>query len=127
MPAPVPPSAETALLAELLSRAQELARQARAENTLRAYRSDWRDFAGWCRDRSFPSCPASPHAVALYLTALSRTHKVSTLTRRLSALSQAHQTAGFPSPTEETPVRLLMAGIRRSLGTAAAAKRPVLV
>ena len=68
-----------------------------------------------------------PETVALYLTALSRTHKVSTLTRRLSAISQAHQTAGLASPTEESSVRLVMAGIRRSLGTAATAKRPVLV
>lgn len=127
LPAPVPPPEEAALLAELLSRAQDFAREARAENTLRAYRSDWRDFEGWCRDRSFISCPASPETVALYLTALSRTHKVSTLTRRMSAISQAHQTAGHPSPTEESPVRLVMAGIRRSLGTAAGAKRPVLV
>ncbi len=127
LPAPVPQSEETVLLAELLSRAQEFAREARAENTLRAYRSDWRDFEGWCRDRSFLACPASPETVALYLTALSRTRKASTLTRRISAISQAHQTARFQSPTEESPVRLVMAGIRRSLGTAATAKRPVLV
>lgn len=123
----VPPPEEAALLAELLSRAQDFAREARAENTLRAYRSDWRDFEGWCRARNFLSCPASSETVALYLTALSRSHKVSTLTRRISAISQAHQTAGFPSPTEESSVRLVMAGIRRSLGTSAEAKRPVLV
>ena len=127
LPAPVIPSEETVLLAELLSRAQEFAREARAENTLRAYRSDWKDFEGWCRDHNFVCRPASPETVALYLTALSRSRKVSTLTRRISAISQAHQTAGHPSPTEESPVRLVMAGIRRSLGTAAAAKRPVLV
>ena len=120
-------SAEAALLAELCGQAREFAAQARAENTLRAYRSDWRDFEGWCRCRNFSACPAAPETVVLYLTALSRTHKVSTLTRRLSAISQAHQTAGLTSPTEESSVRLVMAGIRRSFGTAATAKRPVLV
>lgn len=124
---PVPQSEEATHLAELLARAQEFARRARAENTLRAYRSDWRDYEAWCRDRNFVSCPASPQTVALYLADLSKTHKVSTLTRRISAISQAHQTAGFPSPTEESPVRVVMAGIRRSLGTAAQGKRPVLV
>lgn len=127
LPAPVPQSEETRHLAELLGCAQEFAREARAENTLRAYRSDWKDFESWCHDRNFAACPASPQTVALYLTALSRTHKVSTLTRRVSAISQAHQTAGCPSPTEDSPVRLVMAGIRRCLGTAAEAKRPVLV
>jgi site-specific recombinase XerD len=123
----VPRSEETIRLAELVERAREFARGARAENTLRAYRSDWRDFEGWCRERNFVSCPALAQTVALYLTALSLGHKVATLTRRISAISQAHQTAGFPSPTEESSVRLVMAGIRRSLGTAARAKRPVLV
>jgi integrase len=127
LPATVSQSEDTARLAELVERAQEFARGARAENTLRAYRSDWRDFENWCRERNLVSCPASPHTVALYLTALSGIHKVSTLTRRLSAISQAHQTAGYPSPTEESPLRLVMAGIRRSLGTAAEAKRPLLV
>ena len=126
LPATIPQSEETRL-AELLTQAQDFAKGARAENTLRAYRSDWRDFENWCRERNLVSCPASPQTVALYLTALSRTHKVSTLTRRISAISQAHQTAGFASPTEESPVRLVMAGIRRSLGTAAEAKRPLLV
>ena len=118
---------ESALLAELLGQAQDFANRARADNTLRAYRSDWRDFEAWCRDRDFSACPASPETVALYLTALSSTHKVSTLTRRLSAISQAHRTAGLPSPAEQAPVRLVMAGIRRTRGTAATAKRPVLV
>ena len=127
LPAPVPQSEETARLAELVAHAQHFATQARAANTLRAYLSDWRDFEAWCRERNFSSCPAAPQTVALYVTALSQTHKVSTLTRRLSAISQAHQTSGLPSPTEESPVRLVMSGIRRTLGTAAEAKRPVLV
>lgn len=127
LPALVPQSEETSHLAELVARAQEFAKEARAENTLRAYRSDWRDFESWCRGRQFLSCPALPQTVALYLTSLSKTHKVSTLMRRISAISQAHQMAGLTSPTEESPVRLVMAGIRRKLGTAADAKRPVLV
>ena len=118
---------ESTLLAELIGQAQDFATRARAENTLRAYRSDWRNFEAWCQVRQFPACPAASETVALYLTALSRTHKVSTLTRRLSAISQAHRTAGLASPAEQAPVRQVMAGIRRTLGTAATVKRPVLV
>ena len=126
-PSPVLESEATSQLNELFDQAQQFATRARAGNTLRAYRSDWRDFEAWCRGRNFSTCPAAPETVVLYLTVLSGTHKVSTLTRRLSAISQAHQTAGLASPTEESSVRLVMAGIRRSLGTAATAKRPVLV
>ena len=36
----VPPSA--------LDQAREFARRSKAENTLRGYRADWRDFCSWC-------------------------------------------------------------------------------
>ena len=122
--APLP---DPAALASLVGQAEEFLLYARAENTHRAYRSDWNHFQLWCAQRNVLACPALPQTLALYLTALSGTHKVSTLTRRLSAISQAHQSAGVSSPTEDTGVRLLMAGIRRRLCTATSAKRPLLV
>ena len=94
LPPPVLESEATAQINALFDQAQQFATRARAGNTLRAYRSDWRDFEAWCRGRNFSACPAASETVVLYLTALSRTHKVSTLTRRMSAISQAHQTAG---------------------------------
>jgi integrase len=51
--------------------------------------------------------------------------KPSTLTRRLSAISQAHQLAGLESPTHDMKVRTLMAGIRRAKGMAPSAKHPL--
>ena len=71
--------------------------------------------------------PALPETVALYLTTLAEWHKASTLTRRISAISQAHQAAGFDSPTQAPVVRQLMKGIRRTLGTAQTGKSPVKV
>ena len=65
--------------------------------------------------------------MALYLTTLSERPKVSTLTRRISAISQAHQVAGFDPPTQAPVVRQLMKGIRRTLGTAQTGKSPVKV
>jgi len=65
--------------------------------------------------------------VGVYLTTLAEAAKVSTLTRRLSALSQAHQAAGFDSPSQAPVVRQLMKGIRRTLGTAQTGKSPVKV
>jgi site-specific recombinase XerD len=107
--------------------AREFASRSRASNTIRAYDADWRDFSCWCVRHSLQTCPADTATVALYLTQLSRDHKVATLTRRLSAISQIHQVQGYPSPAAEPRVRLVMAGIRRTLGSAPAAKRPVLV
>ena len=71
--------------------------------------------------------PALPETVSLYLTTLAETAKVSTLTRRISAISQAHQVAGFDSPTQAPVVRQFMKGIRRTLGTAQTGKSPVKV
>jgi integrase len=52
--------------------------------------------------------------------------KASTLQRRLSAISQAHQAAGHPTPTRDIAVRVVFAGIRRAHGTAQTGKTPVL-
>jgi DNA gyrase/topoisomerase IV subunit A len=99
----------------------------KAKNTIRAYRADWDHFESWCRSHGQSSLPASPETVALYVTDLSSTHKTATITRRISAISQAHQIAGLETPTKSSQVRLVLAGIRRSLGTAQIAKTPVLV
>ena len=114
-------------LGDALSRAQELLRHSLAPNTRRAYAADWRQFYSWCQSNHRVPLPALPETVALYLTALSEGHKASTLTRRISAISQAHQAAGFDSPTQAPVVRQLMKGIRRTLGTAQTGKSPVKV
>jgi integrase len=111
-----------ALLAE---RARDYFRQAKAASTCASYARDWRDFCGWCRTQGRLELPAHPETVALYLTDLAETRKVATLEKRLAAISQAHQFAGYPSPTQEILVRTVMAGIRRAKGTAQPGKRPI--
>src|SRR5262252_5946341 len=99
--------------------------QAKAPNTLRAYAADWRHFTAWCHARGAASLPAAPVTVSLYLAELAEIARVSTLTRRISAISQAHQLAGFESPTQDPRVRTVMAGIRRAKGTAQIGKKPI--
>src|SRR4051794_36014506 len=82
-------------LATVLAEARDYVRQAKSASTIRAYRADWRQFEGWCVvDRSREALPASAERVALCMTELARTHRVSTLTRRLASISEAHQLAG---------------------------------
>ncbi len=100
--------------------------QARAANTLRGYRADWNHFTAWCAQHDLVPLPAAPETVALYLTMLADTHKCSTLQRRLSSISQAHQAAGHATPTQEAIVRATWAGIRRVKGTAYEGKAPTL-
>lgn len=103
-------------------------RAAKAPSTLRAYRSDWEHFRRWCDQHEFNSLPASAETVALYLTALSTTHRPVTMTRRLTAITKAHQIAGHSSPaTMQQPiVSETLKGIRRTLGTAQQTKAPLL-
>ena len=120
------PGGELAL-DDAVSRTRELLRHSLASNTRRAYAADWRHFSSWCQANHRIPLPALPETVGIYLTSLAEEAKVSTLTRRISAISQAHQAAGFDSPTQAPVVRQLMKGIRRTLGTAQAGKSPVKV
>src|SRR6266851_932590 len=87
-------------LLKFADRARAYVREAKAPNTRRAYRSDWRDFEAWCSAHELASMAASAGTVTMYLTALADGgRKASTIQRRVSAISQAHQAAGFESPT----------------------------
>lgn len=101
---------------------------AKAGNSRRAYRSDWRCFESWCRSHGLVCLPATPETVALYLTALSADHKPASLQRKLTSLSKAHQAAGFPTPAtmQHAVVSETLKGIRRTLGTAQPGKEPLL-
>lgn len=112
-------------LQDVAEKAREYIGHARASNTLRAYQSDWRDFEGWCSAHSVASLPAASEVVVIYLTDLSSRAKPSTLQRRISAISQAHQAAGYESPTKSSQVKAVWAGIRRVKGTAQQGKAPV--
>ena len=109
------------------SKVRDYISQAKSANTLRAYAADWRHFTTWCARRGFTALPAIPVTVSLYLAELADTARTSTLTRRVSAISQAHQLAGCESPTGDARVRTVMAGIRRAKGTAQQGKKPVII
>ena len=102
-----------------------LARAAKSDNTLLAYRKAMKAFALWCSDRGVTSLPAEPEAVAAYLSARMKDGtKASSLTVLLSAIRHFHKAAGFPSPTEHDAVKIVMRGIRRTIGTAPVQKHP---
>ena len=113
-------------MTEARRQAEQFIAQSKSANTLRAYRSDWRHFETWCRQHGVASLPAHVETVASYLSDLAATSRVSTLQRRVAAISVAHKMAGHESPTSSAAVRVLLAGIRRSLGTKPGTKKPAL-
>jgi site-specific recombinase XerD len=122
---PLPP---TPAVRRLQQQAETFVRAAKAPSTLRAYRSDWNHFTGWCQQHMLGPLPASAETVALYLAALAATHRPATMTRRLTSITKAHQIAGHPSPAtmQQPAVSETLKGIRRTLGTAQQTKAPLL-
>lgn len=101
---------------------------AKAGNTRKAYERAWIAFGAWCEAKSIPSLPAPNVAVAMHATALAEAGRsVSTIEQAMAAITAAHKAAGHPNPRDSREVSSVLAGIRRTLGTAANQKAPVLV
>ena len=67
----------------------------KSNNTIRAYKSDFRDFGLFCAKNGFKSLPSEPKIVSLYLTHLStKDVKMSTLKRRLVSIGVIHKLKG---------------------------------
>ena len=116
-------------LAGLMQSARSYIAQSKANNTLRAYSSDWTAFTTWCKSHSVTSLPASPETVALYIASSADSGlKVATIGRRLASISKAHQAAEFESPAamRHAAVSEVWKGIKRAKGTGQTAKAPVL-
>lgn len=114
-------------LQETAAKAKDYARKATASSTTRAYRADWADFTSWCSEQQRMALPATAETVALYLADRATTCKVATLQRRISAISRAHQAAGYQGiSTREEPLHSVWRGIRREHGTAQQGKAPTM-
>lgn len=99
---------------------------ARATATIRAYQSDWRGFREFCSREGVNPLPATPETLAEYLVRLADAgRKPATIRRKMSAVAQAHRTAGYSSPIEAEEVRLIWSGIRRTLGVSQERKEPL--
>jgi site-specific recombinase XerC len=110
-----------------LDQAREFARHSKAENTLRGYRADWRDFCAWCESHGVsPVARGPPETVAAYIAECAGRLKVGSIQRRLNAIAEAHKATGLDSPTTAGMVRNTLKGIRRTLGTARKPKAPTL-
>lgn len=98
----------------------------KAANTLRAYQGDWVDFAYWCRYQGRTPLPATPETIVEYFSHLADFVKANTISRKATAIAEAHRAAGLPSPTLAADVRLTLQGIRKAKGTFQQGKLPVL-
>ena len=99
-----------------------------APATTKVYQHDWAVFTAWCEQHGATALPATPETVARYLQDLARDHAPATLTQHCTAISAAHQAAGFEEPpTRSMLVRKTLSGLRRQLGVAQTGKAPLTV
>lgn len=126
---------------------------AKADNTKKSYKSDWQDFEEWCKLNNFQSMPATIQIVIRYLTDRAyhswtrliskrvgrgknmRIMKVpvtfqplkpSSIERKLSAISKAHQYAGHRFDRKNVILTETLNGIKREKGVAQERKNPIL-
>ena len=103
-------------------------KSSKAINTIRAYKSDFKDFGGFCAKHSFKSLPTDPKIVALYLTYLSgKDAKMSTLRRRLVSIGMIHKLKGHYLDTKHPVIIENLMGIKRSKGSIQRGKKPILI
>ena len=100
----------------------------KANNTIRAYKSDFNDFSLFCAQNAFKSLPSDPKIVSLYLTYLStKDVKMSTLKRRLVSIGVIHKLKGHYLDTKHPSIIENIMGIKRRKGSLQRGKKPLLI
>lgn len=121
-------------LEQLADRARGYAEAASSPNTKRAYESDWRQYLSWCRRQGLDHLPPDPQVVGLYITACAsgaatanrKPAAVSSIERRLSALTWHYRQLGTPLDRADRHVSTVLDGIRNTQGRPPIQKEAVL-
>ncbi len=102
-------------------------KSSKANNTLRAYKSDFKDFGAFCAKHGLSSLPSEPKIVSIYLTYLSKNSKISTIRRRLVSISMVHKLKGHYLDTKHPIITENLLGIKRVKGSIQKGKKPILI
>jgi integrase len=89
-----------------------------AENTIRAYRSDFIQYQIWCSHNSMDSIPATADAMAQYVDYLATIRKSATIRRRINSLGTILKLSKNYDPTKESEVVLALKRMHRKIGRA---------
>jgi len=103
-------------------------KNSKANNTVRAYKSDFNDFGLFCAKNGLKSLPSEPKIISLYLTHLSlKNVKMSTLKRRLVSIGVIHKLKGHYLDTKHPTIIENIMGIKRRKGSIQKGKKPLLI
>jgi integrase len=134
-------------------RAKQFFDNAKALNTKKSYQADWEDFEEWCKHNNLRYMPADVQTVIRYLTdratlpwtrlvskrvgrgknmqlvdtpIVFQPLKASSIERRLSAISKAHQYSGHLFDRKNVILAEVLKGIKRENGTSQERKAALL-
>jgi site-specific recombinase XerD len=103
-------------------------KNSKASNTVRAYKSDFKDFGLFCVQNGLKNLPTDPNIVSLYLTHLStKDLKMSTIKRRLVSIGVIHKIKGYYLDTKHPIITENLMGIKRRKGINQTGKKPILI
>ena len=103
-------------------------KNSKANNTIKAYKSDFNDFEVFCINNKFKPLPSDPKIISLYLTHLStKDAKMSTLKRRLVSIGVIHKLKGYYLDTKHPSIIENIMGIKRRKGSVQKGKKPLLI
>ena len=89
-----------------------------AENTIRAYRSDFIQYQNWCFENSLVPIPATADTMSMYVDYLSENNKSATIRRRINSLGTVLKLSKNNDPTKEPEVILALKRMHRKIGRA---------
>ena len=102
-------------------------KRSKAQNTLRAYQADFKDFKLFCIKNGLVALPTEPKILSIYLTHLSSFCKFSTLKRRLASIKVIHKIKGHYLDTKHPIITENLLGIKRVHGVKQKSKKPLLI
>ena len=89
-----------------------------ADNTLRAYRADFKVFSVWCADNEIDPLSASATEIANFVTTQAEHRTTATIRRRIASISTLLKLNSYPDPTGSPEVILALKRIHRQKGRA---------
>ncbi len=102
-------------------------KNSKANNTVRAYEADFRDFTVFCIKHGLQHLPTEPKILSIYLTHLSKTNKFSTLKRRIASIKVIHKMKGHYLDSKHPIIMENLLGIKRINGSYQLSKKPLLI
>ena len=87
-----------------------------SENTIRAYRADFRFFEAWCAGKGFEPLPSQSKNIALYVEEMAGLKAPASIQRAVTGIARIHRLLGHPNPAASEAVALALRRMLRAHG-----------